>query len=102
MAHAYAVKLYRDEFKVAQGGQIGICLNGDWAMPYDNSPESVFAGSISTAFPHVPVRRYCSCTTFLGCSDRLVRCMYYSPIVGSITDHARGRILSTSDITQRI
>lgn len=39
IAHAYAVKLYREEFKVKQGGTIGITLNGDWAMPYDNSPE---------------------------------------------------------------
>lgn len=43
LAHAYAVKLYRDEFKDVQGGQIGVTLNGDWAMPYDNSPESVSA-----------------------------------------------------------
>jgi beta-glucosidase len=40
LAHANAVKLYREEFKAAQGGQIGITLNGDWAMPYDDSPES--------------------------------------------------------------
>ena len=39
IAHAYAVKLYREEFKVKQGGTIGITLNGDWVMPYDNSPE---------------------------------------------------------------
>lgn len=40
LSHAYAVKLYREEFKAAQGGQIGITLNGDWAMPYDDSPQS--------------------------------------------------------------
>ena len=40
LSHAYAVKLYRDEFKQKQGGQIGITLNGDWAMPYDDSPQS--------------------------------------------------------------
>ncbi len=40
LAHATAVKLYRDEFKSRQGGQIGIALNGDWALPYDNRPES--------------------------------------------------------------
>lgn len=40
IAHAHAVKLYRDDFQASQGGTIGITLNGDWAMPYDNSPES--------------------------------------------------------------
>lgn len=39
-AHANAVKLYREEFKPTQKGQIGITLNGDWAMPYDDKPES--------------------------------------------------------------
>lgn len=40
LAHAYAVKVYREEFKPRQNGQIGITLNGDWEMPYDDSPES--------------------------------------------------------------
>ncbi|KAG6845055.1 Beta-glucosidase 1B [Tephrocybe sp. NHM501043] len=40
IAHANAVKLYRESFKPTQGGQIGITLNGDWQMPYDDSPES--------------------------------------------------------------
>ncbi|KAH7920871.1 glycoside hydrolase family 1 protein [Leucogyrophana mollusca] len=43
LSHAYAVKLYREEFKAAQGGEIGITLNGDWAMPYDDSPQNVEA-----------------------------------------------------------
>ncbi|KAG2739879.1 glycoside hydrolase family 1 protein [Suillus brevipes Sb2] len=43
LSHAYAVKLYREEFKAVQGGQIGITLNGDWAMPYDDSPQNVEA-----------------------------------------------------------
>ncbi|KAH9924982.1 beta-glucosidase 1B [Epithele typhae] len=43
LAHAYACKLYRDEFKAAQGGQIGITLNGDMALPYDDSPENIAA-----------------------------------------------------------
>jgi beta-glucosidase len=42
IAHAFAVQLYRTQFKEKQGGQIGITLNGDWAMPYDNSPESKY------------------------------------------------------------
>ncbi|KAG2123266.1 glycoside hydrolase family 1 protein [Suillus clintonianus] len=43
LSHAYAVKIYREEFKAAQGGQIGITLNGDWAMPYDDNPKNVEA-----------------------------------------------------------
>lgn len=42
IAHAKAVQLYRDEFKERQGGQIGITLNGDWSMPYDDSPASEY------------------------------------------------------------
>ena len=40
LAHAHAVKAYRDDFKASQKGEIGITLNGDWAIPYDDSPES--------------------------------------------------------------
>lgn len=40
LAHAYAVKAYREEFK-AQGGQIGVTLDCVWYMPYDDSPESM-------------------------------------------------------------
>ena len=40
LAHAYAVKLYRDEFKAKQGGQIGITLDVHWLIPYDDKPES--------------------------------------------------------------
>nr|Q25BW4.1 RecName: Full=Beta-glucosidase 1B; AltName: Full=Cellobiase 1B [Phanerodontia chrysosporium]AHH92833.1 beta-galactosidase [synthetic construct]BAE87009.1 beta-glucosidase [Phanerodontia chrysosporium] len=43
LAHAYAVKLYREQFKANRGGQIGITLNGDWAMPYDDSPQNIEA-----------------------------------------------------------
>lgn len=43
LSHAYAVRLYREEFKAAQGGQIGITLNGDWSMPYDDGPQNVEA-----------------------------------------------------------
>ncbi|KAF8067878.1 beta-glucosidase 1A [Lyophyllum atratum] len=35
LSHGYAVKLYRDEFKAAQGGSIGITLDCVWYMPYD-------------------------------------------------------------------
>lgn len=40
LSHANAVKAYRENFKPAQKGQIGITLNGDWQMPYDDSPQS--------------------------------------------------------------
>ncbi|KAK7027949.1 Beta-glucosidase 1B [Paramarasmius palmivorus] len=43
LAHASAVKAYREDFKPTQRGQIGITLNGDWQMPYDNSPENIEA-----------------------------------------------------------
>ena len=48
LSHAYAVKVYREEFKAKQGGQIGITLNGDWAMPYDDTPESTSITASST------------------------------------------------------
>lgn len=44
LAHGKAVKLYREEFKAKQGGEIGITLNGDWTEPWDPSdPEDVEA-----------------------------------------------------------
>lgn len=43
LAHAHAVKIYRDEFKPAQNGVIGITLNGDWALPYNDRPESEYS-----------------------------------------------------------
>ncbi|EXJ81207.1 beta-glucosidase [Capronia epimyces CBS 606.96] len=35
IAHATAVKVYREEFKAQAGGEIGITLNGDWTEPWD-------------------------------------------------------------------
>lgn len=40
LSHAHAVKIYRDQFKPSQRGLIGITLNGDWAIPFDDAPES--------------------------------------------------------------
>jgi beta-glucosidase len=40
LAHAHAVKIYREQFKSSQKGVIGFTLNGDWTMPFDDSPES--------------------------------------------------------------
>ncbi|KAJ8701149.1 Beta-glucosidase 1B [Pleurotus ostreatus] len=50
LAHAHAVKAYREEFKPKQRGQIGITLNGDWEMPYDDSPENVAAAQHALDF----------------------------------------------------
>ncbi|KAF8581201.1 glycoside hydrolase family 1 protein [Ramaria rubella] len=43
LSHAHAVKIYREQFKPSQRGLIGITLNGDWAIPFDDSPENVEA-----------------------------------------------------------
>ncbi|KAK3672801.1 hypothetical protein LTR78_007387 [Recurvomyces mirabilis] len=44
VSHGHVVKMYRDEFKAKDGGQIGITLNGDWVMPWDeNEPLDVEA-----------------------------------------------------------
>ncbi|RVX70599.1 hypothetical protein B0A52_05251 [Exophiala mesophila] len=40
IAHGQAVKIYREEFKEAAGGQIGITLNGDWTEPWDPNSEA--------------------------------------------------------------
>lgn len=45
VAHAHAAKLYINEFKPSQGGSIGITLNGDWAEPFDDKPESKLCGT---------------------------------------------------------
>ncbi|KAG2006778.1 beta-glucosidase [Coprinopsis cinerea AmutBmut pab1-1] len=49
-AHALAVKAYREDFKPTQKGEIGITLNGDWAMPYDDNPENVAAAQHALDF----------------------------------------------------
>ena len=41
IAHANVVKMYREEFKSGES-MIGITLNGDWVVPYDDSPESEY------------------------------------------------------------
>lgn len=44
LAHAHAVKAYREEFQPTQKGKIGITLNTMWAEPKDpNDPNSVAA-----------------------------------------------------------
>ncbi|KAJ3562816.1 hypothetical protein NP233_g9340 [Leucocoprinus birnbaumii] len=50
LAHAHAVKAYREDFKPQQKGQIGITLNGDWAMPYDDNQENIDAAQHALDF----------------------------------------------------
>ncbi|KAI0646480.1 beta-glucosidase 1A [Trametes meyenii] len=50
IAHAYAVKAYREEFQTSQGGQIGITLDSSWQIPYDDSPENIAAAERGLAF----------------------------------------------------
>ncbi|GFZ45044.1 beta-glucosidase [Saitozyma sp. JCM 24511] len=40
VAHAHASKLYSRKYRPSQGGKISITLNGDWAEPWDDTPES--------------------------------------------------------------
>ncbi|THU71437.1 hypothetical protein C4D60_Mb04t01420 [Musa balbisiana] len=37
LAHAAAVRLYRDKYQVSQRGEIGITLISHWFVPYENS-----------------------------------------------------------------
>lgn len=50
LAHANAVKAYREDFKPQQKGEIGITLNGDWAMPYDDNQENIDAAQHALDF----------------------------------------------------
>ena len=51
VAHGRAVKVYRDEFKPTDGGEIGITLNGDHAYPWDpEDPQDVAAANRKIEF----------------------------------------------------
>ncbi|KAI1490843.1 family 1 glycosyl hydrolase [Biscogniauxia mediterranea] len=51
VAHGRAVKVYREEFKPKDKGQIGITLNGDYAYPWDpEDPEDVEAANRKIEF----------------------------------------------------
>ncbi|XP_006455043.1 hypothetical protein AGABI2DRAFT_194744 [Agaricus bisporus var. bisporus H97] len=50
LSHAYAAKAYREEFQPKQGGRIGITLNGDWAIPYDDNSGNVDAAQHALDF----------------------------------------------------
>lgn len=50
LAHATAVKVYRDKYQASQKGQIGITLNSPWTIPYSESYADRFAASRAMAF----------------------------------------------------
>ncbi len=50
LAHAYAVQLYRKEYREKQSGQIGITLDCHWLLPYDDTPESWSSESFCTPY----------------------------------------------------
>ncbi|KAI1769602.1 glycoside hydrolase family 1 protein [Hypoxylon sp. FL1150] len=51
VAHGRAVKVYRDEFKPTDKGQIGITLNGDYTYPWDpEDPRDVEAANRKIEF----------------------------------------------------
>lgn len=43
VAHARASKIFHEEIAPKHGGVIGITLNGDWAEPWDQTPENIKA-----------------------------------------------------------
>ena len=43
LAHAYAVKAFREETFPTHGGSIGITCDALWFIPYDDAPESTSA-----------------------------------------------------------
>nr|Q42707.1 RecName: Full=Furostanol glycoside 26-O-beta-glucosidase; Short=CsF26G; AltName: Full=Protodioscin 26-O-beta-D-glucosidase; Flags: Precursor [Hellenia speciosa]BAA11831.1 furostanol glycoside 26-O-beta-glucosidase (F26G) [Hellenia speciosa] len=50
LAHANAVKIYRDNYKATQNGEIGITLNSLWYEPYSKSHEDVEAATRALDF----------------------------------------------------
>ncbi|XP_057452176.1 beta-glucosidase 13-like [Lotus japonicus] len=50
LAHAAAVKVYREKFQISQKGQIGITLNSAWVVPLSQSKDDIEAASRGLAF----------------------------------------------------
>ncbi|MED6185662.1 Beta-glucosidase 13 [Stylosanthes scabra] len=50
LAHAAAVKVYREKFKATQKGQIGVTLNSAWVVPLSQSKEDIEAANRGLAF----------------------------------------------------
>ncbi|KAK4285546.1 hypothetical protein QN277_002232 [Acacia crassicarpa] len=52
LAHAAAVKVYRDKYQISQKGQIGITLNTGWVIPLTPSNADKEAAARSLAFSY--------------------------------------------------
>ncbi|XP_020532858.1 beta-glucosidase 13 isoform X2 [Jatropha curcas] len=52
LAHAAAVKVYRDKYQMSQMGQIGITLNCAWIVPMTESSQDSSAASRGIAFQY--------------------------------------------------
>ncbi|XP_065854962.1 beta-glucosidase 16-like [Euphorbia lathyris] len=50
LAHAAAVKVYREKYQVSQKGQIGIVLNTAWVIPLTDSSDDLLAKARALAF----------------------------------------------------
>lgn len=50
LGHAKAAKVYNDDFKERQGGQIGMTNNCDWRVPKTDQPEDAAAAQRSLEF----------------------------------------------------
>jgi lactase-phlorizin hydrolase len=49
-SHARVYRLYEQEFRNSQGGQVGIALNGEWYQPQTNSTEDKAAAEMGMQF----------------------------------------------------
>ncbi|XP_065874776.1 beta-glucosidase 12-like [Euphorbia lathyris] len=52
LAHAAAIKLYKEKYQISQKGQIGISLNTNWMVPYSNSQKDQLATDRGFAFTY--------------------------------------------------
>uniref|UniRef100_A0A2N9H0B6 Beta-glucosidase n=1 Tax=Fagus sylvatica TaxID=28930 RepID=A0A2N9H0B6_FAGSY len=52
LAHAAAVKVYKDKYQISQKGQIGIALNSPWIVPFSQSTADNDAASRALAFTY--------------------------------------------------
>ncbi|XP_065874771.1 beta-glucosidase 14-like [Euphorbia lathyris] len=52
LAHAAAVKVYKEKYQISQKGQIGISLNTNWMVPYSNSQKDQLATDRGFAFTY--------------------------------------------------